>query len=168
MGFDMNTAKGAQGVLYKATLPTLLDGDVGPLAGDSSGRPLPGDVCSVATIHASGAEGATITGPTQTNLYGRGGIFTLDITAHAGSTPTLDVKMQVVDAVSGKSVDVPNVVFAQKNSNVTTVLQVIPNIAAVGNLAVSSQVPYQYCFVYTIGGTGGPSFTFTLSVQYLR
>lgn len=119
------------------------------------------------TIHATGTEAATTQSTTVTlRDHEVGGLFILDITATNGS-PTLDVKLQFVDELSGKFVDVPGAAFAQKSSTGTDSLIVFPGVTAAANRAVSYALPQSFRVVYTVGGTGSPSFTFTLTCQTL-
>lgn len=117
------------------------------------------------TNHASAAETATVNSNTFELKGGEiGALFILDITAASGTTPTLDVKLQFVDDISGKFVDVPGAAFAQKTGTGTDSLVVFPGVTAAANRAVSYALGKTCRFVYTIGGTT-PSFTFTLTSQ---
>lgn len=169
MSFDMNTAKGSEGVLYKATLPVVGDGDVVPQAGDTSGRILPADYNTIVTIAASALVTPQTINFDYVNPYYGSGILVLDITAVAGTTHTLDVKIQVKDTVSGQFVDLVGCALAQKNAISTTILQIIPGIVASANVAVSGRLPGIFRVVQVIGGTGvTPSVTYSLSMLLMR
>lgn len=105
------------------------------------------------TLHASGPETASITGSdvnveqlTTANFY-------LDVTAASGTTPTLDVKIQEKDPVSGKYFDL--VSFTQA----TAITSERKNYGS----GVGELLGKVIRFVATIGGTT-PSFTFSLSM----
>lgn len=107
----------------------------------------------------------TATGQTgDFTVPGRGMTLFLDISAASGTTPTLDVKVQAKDPVSGEYVDWPSAAFAQKTATGTDTLTIYPGITASANRAVSSILPNIWRVVYTIGGTT-PSFTFTLAAS---
>lgn len=101
-----------------------------------------------ATLHASAAE--IITGVTEPKVHsGPDVIAVLDITAVAGTLPTLDVIIEELDPASGKYSTIDT--FPQANS-VSTVRRVI----------VGPHGPFLRAS-YTIGGTT-PSFTFSLGI----
>ena len=72
--------------------------------------------------------------------------LTLVVSAHAGTSPTLDVKLQTSED-NATWVDVAS--FAQQTGDTTGVRKVFTGLDRFVRLAV------------TIGGTGSPSFTFT-------
>lgn len=169
MGFDRVRAAGAEFGLYSATLPTLSDGDIGPIAMDSSSRILLGDPNTAITVAASALVTPQTINFDYTNYFGRAGILFVDITAVAGTTHTLDVKMQVNDGLSGKFVDIPGVAMAQKNSISTTMIQIVPNIATAANLAISNHLPSVFRIVQVVAGTGTtPSVTYSIGMMILR
>lgn len=94
----------------------------------------------------------------------KGGIFTLDITAVSGTTPSMTVKLQHLDQVSGQYVDIPGASFAAKTATGTDTLQVYPGIVATANRSVPLVLGDAVRAVATISGTT-PSFTMTLSFQ---
>lgn len=96
----------------------------------------------------------------------KGAVFYLDITARSGTSPTLDVKLQFKDELSGVYVDVPSASFAQKNATGSDTLVVYPGITATANRSVNGALGHTLRAVATIGGTT-PSFTFTLSYDPL-
>lgn len=91
----------------------------------------------------------------------------LDISARSGTAPTLDVKVQVKDPVSGNFVDIPSAAFAQKNAVGTDTLVIHPRATAASNRVAAHPITSPFRVVYTIGGTT-PSFTFTVSATELR
>ena len=79
------------------------------------------------------------------------GIFLLDVTATAGTLPTLDVIVQGFDTL------------ANKWRTVITFAQVLGAAVPVTPAAQTANLDYQlYRTQWTVGGSGGPSFTFTL------
>lgn len=84
-------------------------------------------------------------------------IFTLDISAVAGTNPTLDVTIQGLDILSGKWRIV--VTFPQQ----TTTSAASP-LANNSTLFQSANLDYQvYRAAWTLGGTASPSFTTTIN-----
>jgi hypothetical protein len=116
------------------------------------------------TVEASSAKVASGNGTTQTNYNASGIQFFVNVTAVSGTAPTLAVRLQVADPVSGAFADVPGAVTASIIATGLTVLTVYPGIAAVANQAVNQPVPRVYRLAWTIGGTT-PSFTFSVGAQ---
>lgn len=116
---------------------------------------------------ASATRTATVTGADELNPAGRGLRLFLDITAAAGTTKTLDVKVQWKDPISGAYLDLPGAAFAQQTAAATLMLTIYPGISETGNRDVSDVLPRVWRFVATLGGTGGPSFTYSLGASYL-
>ena len=111
-----------------------------------------------------------------TNHSAKGGIFYLDITAEGG-TATLDVKLQVIDSISGDSTDLGNNVagtganaFAQASGVTTgpTILTVYPGLTASGNAVCSGILPIQFRAHATVAGSSTPTFTFSLGVDLIE
>lgn len=120
---------------------------------DASGRPIEAIVVQQTTLHPSGAEIATVTGSDVDIEPLKAANFYLDVTAVSGTTPTLDVKIQEKDPVSGKYFDL--VSFTQ----VTAVITQRKNYGSGAGELLGKVIR----FVATIGGTT-PSFTFSLSM----
>jgi len=120
---------------------------------DASGRPIEAIVVQQTTLHPSGAETATVTGSDVDIEPLKAANFYLDVTAVSGTTPTLDVKIQEKDPVSGKYFDL--VSFTQ----VTAVITQRKNYGSGAGELLGKVIR----FVATIGGTT-PSFTFSLSM----
>lgn len=126
-----------------------------------------GQVQAPVTVLVSAARTATESSVAQANDgRGRGLLLVLDVTAASGTTPTLDVKLQAQDAVSGQWVDVPGAAFAQKTATGTAMLIVYPGMVETANTRVSYVAPKIWRAVSTIAGTT-PSFTFSLAGYYL-
>lgn len=116
---------------------------------------------------ASAARTASANSDPLDTLGARGIHATLDITAAGGTTPTLDVKFQALDQVSGKWSDITGASFAQKTAASTDTLQVYPGIAEVANREVSRAICRRIRAVATIAGGGGETFTFSLALEVL-
>lgn len=117
------------------------------------------------SVFALSARTETANSGDMINRFGAGVLLTLDITA-VGGTPTLDVKVQVKDTISGKYTDLPNAAFAQKTGTGTSILIIRPGLTASANAVVNSILPRVWRAVATIGG-GSPSLTFSLGAAYL-
>ena len=103
----------------------------------------------VITLQSSAAK--TVTFNTQNSPIQVSGFheadFYLDITAKAGTTPTLDITINKRNSVDGKWY--PLIVFAQQSAEASICKQ------------CSSNLGYEISFTATIAGTT-PSFTFSL------
>jgi hypothetical protein len=119
-----------------------------------------------ATVFESALREATVESDDQLNPGARGAVLFLDITAEDGTSPTLDVKLQAKDPLTGKYVDIVGAAFAQKNDVGVDTLVVYPGIAGEANRRVSDVLPSTWRAVATIGGTS-PEFTFSLSAAYI-
>lgn len=117
-------------------------------------------------VFASAARTVTANSDAMENRTAAGVHLVLDVTAASGTTPTLDVKIQRFDAVSGKWVDLPGGAFAQKTATGTDDLVIYPGVAETANRSVSDVISQVWRAVATIGGTG-PSFTFSLGGSYI-
>lgn len=102
-----------------------------------------------------GANGAVTATQTSSKING-GGYFNavayLNVSAHSGTTPTLDVKFQdSPTGVAGTFVDVPSGAFGQVTTSNTST-----------RLALTNVGPYLQA-VQTVGGTT-PSYTYDLTI----
>lgn len=96
----------------------------------------------------------------------RGIFVVLDVTAAGGTTPTLDVKLQEQDSLTGGWLDIPGASFAQKTAANRDSLKVYPGIAETNNRKVNNTIPKKVRAVATIAGTS-PTFTFSLAGSLL-
>ena len=119
------------------------------------------------TIHASGAETATHNNDDSTNYISKGVRLFLDITAAAGTSPTLDIKVQVKDSLTGNYHDMTGAAFAQKTTTGTDELIIYPGIGETTNKAVSDVLSRTWRTVGTITGSAGQTFTYTLNAEYI-
>jgi hypothetical protein len=88
----------------------------------------------------------------------------LNVSAVAGTTPSLSVRVQVLDVVSGVWMDVPNAVFPTMTAAGVATLTIFPGATVTANASVNQSVRNQYRVVSTITGTT-PSFTFSIGSQ---
>jgi len=119
------------------------------------------------TVFESAARAATANGGDMENRTGKGVRLFLDITAASGTTPTLDVKIQGKDAISGSYYDIAGAAFAQQTTTGTADLTIYPGVAETANVSVSDIIPRDWRAVATIGGTT-PSFTFSLGAAVVQ
>jgi len=122
---------------------------------DEQGRPIQVmlALAQQATLHTSAAETATVTGAdVDTEQLGSANFY-LDVTAVTGTTPTLDVKIQEKDPVSGKYFDLFS--FTQQ----TAISSERKSYGSGAGELLGKVIRY----VATIAGTT-PSFTFSLSM----
>lgn len=115
---------------------------------------------------------ATLAGTTQTGsdislpAGTRGVQMMLDADLVGSPTsPTLDVKLQRKDEVSGEYEDITGAALAQKTADATESLMVYPGMTVVANRSVSNHPGQVIRVVATIGGTGySASVGWTLTV----
>lgn len=109
------------------------------------------------TIHdGTTTVGVTGASPDINNFGYRGIHLTLQATGKTGSSPTLDVKLQAKDNVSGNYYDIHGAAFAQVTDNQTApvYLSVYPGIAETSNQTVSDIIPKTVRVYHTVSGTG--------------
>lgn len=85
----------------------------------------------------------------------------LDITAASGTTPTLDIKVQYLDPLTGNAFDLLAGAFVQKTTTGSDHLVIYPGIAVDAN-RVNQVLPGDIRINSVIGGTT-PSFTYSLT-----
>lgn len=96
----------------------------------------------------------------------KGAKFFLRVNTATGTTPTLVVKIQEKDPISGQWVDVNGGAFASKNAANTDSLEIYPGVTAVANRRVSGVLSKTVRAVATVGGTT-PNFNFSLAAVFL-
>ena len=116
-------------------------------------------------LHPSAAKTASFNGADVENKGHRGLTLFLDVTAVAGTSPTLDIKLQAKDPTSGKYFDVPGAVFAQMTATGQAMLTLYPGIGETADVSVSDILPGLFRFAATIGGSAGQSLTFSLGAN---
>lgn len=120
------------------------------------------------TIFSSAARTSTENSSAVDSPRGfRGVVLHLDVTAASGTTPTLDVKIQGQDTLSGNWFDLPGASFTQKTTTGSDELYIYPGTAETANEKVSYSLPNNFRAVATIGGTT-PSFTFSLGASFVE
>jgi hypothetical protein len=93
----------------------------------------------------------------------------LEVTAFGGTTPTLDVIVEGKDPVSGAYHAIPGAAFAQVLGAVSSQrLAIALGIVAAANLAVNQPLPRTIRFSWTITGSAGQTYTFTIGGDYHR
>lgn len=115
------------------------------------------------TVFPSAARTVTTNSNDMQSEGYKGAWLVLNITAVTGTLPTLTVKLQGKDPLSAIYVDLPGAVFVEKTGISTDSLVLYPGIAETANRIESQPLPHPWRAVATIGGTGGPSFTFSLA-----
>jgi hypothetical protein len=88
----------------------------------------------------------------------------LNVSAVSGTTPTMDLKVQRMDEVSGVWFDVTGASFAQVTGVTTALLSIFPGAPAAANSTVNSIIRSRYRIAYTLGGTA-PSFACSVSAS---
>lgn len=160
------------------------DGDYTPMQADASGSLRVVDAAAAtaitaagvaattplnteATVFASAARIITTNSADQTNLHARGVKLFLNVSAVSGTSPTLDVKLQAKDGISGVYYDIAGAEMTQKIAVTKDDLVIYPGATATANRSVSSILPKTWRVVATIGGTDTPTFTFSLGASYV-
>ena len=119
------------------------------------------------TLHVSGAETVTHNNDDSTNWVSKGVRLFLDITVAAGTSPTLDIKVQVKDPLTNNYHDLTGAAFAQKVTTGQDELVIYPGIGETANKAVSDVLSRTWRTVATITGSAGQTFTYTLAAEYI-
>lgn len=92
----------------------------------------------------------------------------LDVSLVSGTNPTLNVKVQVKDPVTGTYSDLPAAAFAEKTAINFSELLVYPTgVADVANAEINDNLGKTWRLVGTIGGTDTPTFTNSIGATYL-
>ena len=125
------------------------------------------DINENVTMVGLAAVVATGSGADYINADALGALFFLEITLVAGTTPTLDIKLQAKDPTSGQYQDIPGAAFAQKTAAGRDMLAIYPSLIETANKKVSFRLPRVFRFYWTLGGTT-PSFTFSIGASLLR
>lgn len=96
----------------------------------------------------------------------RGCMIFLNLSAVSGTTPTLVMKLQAKDTLTGNYIDIPGATTTSLTTVGETVLTLHPVVTAAANQAIAQAMPNTMRAVFTIGGTT-PSFTLSLFAQAL-
>ena len=116
------------------------------------------------TLFASAARTATANSSTHQvtatkPFYGK--LFVLDISASGGTSPTLDINIQMLDPLSASWITLPGASFSQKTGTGSDTLLIGPGVTETANRKVDDVMVTSYRANAVIGGTS-PTFTFTL------
>lgn len=164
-GQEMQGAKNAAPVAVVGT--AAVSGTVNATVGTSiSGGVISPLTVAGVSVEASSAKITSGTGATITNNSGNGASFFVNVSAVAGTSITLAVRIQVQDPVSLAWVDLPGAVTATISATGLYLLTVHPAAADVASSKCGMPLPRTYRAAWTIGGTG-PSFTFSVGAQYI-
>jgi len=98
-------------------------------------------------------------------------VFFLRVAALPGGvSPTLVVKIQGKDPVSGGYYDIPGAAFASQNAataaGVALALSINPGLAVAAGVSANAILPRNFRAFWTLGGTT-PSFVFSLGCNLL-
>ena len=122
-------------------------------------------------IQASTAKTATYNSGTlsvPTDRDVKGVAVFIDVTANAGTAETLDITVDRYDRGSGKWLAIVGAALAQITTSAGQIdLVIYPGIAETANRTVSDHIGQDWRIVYTIGGSAGQSFTFSVGATYL-
>ena len=121
------------------------------------------------TVFESKARTASANSTDLNNFGYRGVTLTLKAASKTGTSPTLDVKVQGKDAITGEYYDLHGAAFAQVTDNQANVvyLTIYPGVAETSGQTVSDVLPKTWRVVSTIGGTNTPGYTFGVSATLL-
>lgn len=112
------------------------------------------------TTGDTGAKIATGNGATQTNFNAAGAVIVINMGAVTGTTPTLDMKMQLSPDGGTTWVDIAGAAWPQIIATGLYTLAIYPGMTVVASAALSRSLPRTWRLVWTVGGTT-PSFTIT-------
>lgn len=116
------------------------------------------------TLQASTAKTATYTTSVQTNYNARGMIVFINVTALAGTTPTLTPIIQIVDSVTNVAVPILTVSTPITAIGMYT-YGIYPTALTGLTQTVNMTLPRQWNINMTIAGTT-PSFTHSIGIAY--
>lgn len=117
-------------------------------------------------VYTGTALGPSTVTSNPVNKHSKGIRLFLDITAEVG-TATLDIKVQVFDAVGGDWIDLPGAAFPQQSGTGQAMLTIYPSLTTVtANVAVAQYVGPAWRLSITEAG-GASSMTFTVSYEPL-
>jgi hypothetical protein len=123
------------------------------------------------TVWKSGTQTKTSESPRnsnpQPNEKWRGVRLFLKVTATAGTTPTLDVKLQEYNHEADTWIDITGAAFAQQTGAAELDLVVYPAVTVVANRAVSTVMPRTWRAVATLGADADETATYSLSGNYI-
>lgn len=114
---------------------------------------------------AAGAISANGNSANFNNNGGRGVKVVVDITALAGTSPTLTVIIEYKDPASGKFITLLS--SAALAAVATTELTVYPGAVVTANVSANNSLPKTWRVRWVIGGTAGPIVTASIGAIVL-
>jgi hypothetical protein len=94
----------------------------------------------------------------------RGALFIVNVLDKSGTSPTLDLKLQVQNPATGGWVDLTGATFTQITNTTTQQALVYPMASGV----IYPTLPANCRVYYTLGGSANPTFTgVSISINYL-
>lgn len=121
------------------------------------------DTGALVTLSAASAGGNSAD---QTNYNGRGLQLGINITALAGTTPTLTVTIQGKDTSSGQYYTLLQ--SAALNATGYTNLTVYPGAPVTANVSATQVLPRTWRILYAIGGSAGQAVTATIGASVIN
>lgn len=118
------------------------------------------DKGALITLSAQGV--GTVNGTDQANTNGRGAHVCINISAISGTIPTLTVKIQGKDTVSGQYYDL--LTSTALAATGFTFLTLCPGAATTANLSIPQLLPATWRVIATVAGTT-PSVTATVGAS---
>ena len=97
----------------------------------------------------------------------KGVLINLDITS-TSTSPTLDVKLQRLDWLTNKWIDLPGGAIAQQSTVNSVDLIVYPGIAETANRSVSDFATEEIRTIADIGGASTPTMVYSISGRWLK
>lgn len=85
--------------------------------------------------------------------------FVMNVTAVSGTNPTLTPKLEVQDPASGSFSDVPGGTLITRTATGITLFDIGPGLKNLVGRSKNGFLPPRFRFVYTVGGSAGPTFT---------
>jgi hypothetical protein len=128
---------------------------------------------SGAVLASAARVAATVNSTDQYKPHGgiKGARVYLDITAKVGTNPTLNVKVQGKDSLSGQYVDLASAAFAEATATSVAMLTIYPGIAESSNVSVSDMLPSIWRIQSASASdtsTPAVSFTYSVAVDYME
>ncbi len=150
LAVNSTTRVGSDNLMFNGTTWDRQRGNLNVLTGDT------------------GAKTVTGNGATQVNYNAAGAYITVNMGAVTGTSPTLDMKVQISTDGGTTWVDLPGAVFPQFTTTGAKTLLIYPSATPVANSAVSAPLPRSWRVVWAVAGTT-PSFTITnVQVAYVN
>lgn len=119
------------------------------------------------TVFASAARTASANSDDFDLPYDAAGVLLfLNVSAASGTTPTLDVKLQTKDPISGSYLDIPGAAFTQKTTAAGLSTLTVHPFATASPGVIAQALGRTLRVATTVAGTT-PSFTYSVAVNYI-